>query len=96
MRRPYRTATLSDRDRQVIEIERRWGPGPAARQWKLDEAQERLGLDARTYALVVASLIDDPSAHAADPRTMAGLRAIRESHRDARREARTQAPDDAR
>lgn len=84
MRRPYRTTALSERDRQVIEIERRWGPGPAALQMKLDEAHDRLGLDARTYTLVVNSLIDDPSAHAADPRTMASLRAIRETHRESR------------
>ncbi|WP_040160863.1 DUF3263 domain-containing protein [Mobilicoccus massiliensis] len=83
MRRPYRTPSLSERDRQVMAIERRWGPGPSALPMKLDEARE-LGLDARTYALVVNALIDDPLAHAADPRTMEQLRSIRQQHRDAR------------
>ncbi|GAB49038.1 DUF3263 domain-containing protein [Mobilicoccus pelagius] len=85
MRRPYRSPGLSDRDREVIEIERRWGPGPSATPMKLDEAQERLGLDARSYTLVVNSLIDDPSAHAADPETMASLRQIRDAHRERHR-----------
>ncbi|WP_312717962.1 DUF3263 domain-containing protein [Mobilicoccus sp.] len=84
MRRPYRNSALSERDRQVIEIERRWGPGPAALPMKLDEASQRLGMDARSYTLVLNSLIDDPSAHALDPSTMAGLRHIRDMHRDAR------------
>lgn len=82
MQRPYRRTGLSQRDLKVSEIERRWGPTPAALSLKLDDAADILGLDARSYAMVVNALIDDPAAHAADPRTMEHLRSIRDARRD--------------
>ncbi|GMA39550.1 DUF3263 domain-containing protein [Mobilicoccus caccae] len=93
MRRPYRRSGLSERDIAVIEIERRWGPGPSAVSMKLDDAADHLGMDARTYTLIVNSLIDDPRAHEIDPKTMGQLRAIRDQHRDARAAATAVEPE---
>lgn len=92
MRRPYGRSGLTTRDLAVIDIERVWGPGPSALSMKLDAAAEQLGMDARTYALVVNALIDDPRAHASDPATMGSLRAIRDQHRNARAALEGHAP----
>ena len=83
MARRRRTMGLSRRDRQVLDIERRWGPGRQVVDHKFDEAQRDLGLSPGAYSLIVNSLIDDPEAFAADPNTVSRLRGIRDHQRDA-------------
>lgn len=84
MRRPPRRPALSERDRGVLEIERRWGPGPSALEHKLTHARDHLGLDAGGYALVLNGLIDDPAAFTHDPRTITRLREMRDLRREGR------------
>ncbi|MDO5627765.1 MAG: DUF3263 domain-containing protein [Mobilicoccus sp.] len=81
MRRPNRRPALSTRDLTVLEIERRWGPSPSCLDLKLEEAWDRLRLDARAYAMVLNSLMEDPVAAAADRRTIERLRAQRDQRR---------------
>ena len=78
--RRRRPLTLSERDRTVLEIERKWGAGPTSQQEKLDEARERLELSASGYSLVLRSLIDDPAALEYDRETISRLRAVRDLH----------------
>ncbi|MBO3142862.1 DUF3263 domain-containing protein [Dermatophilus congolensis] len=77
--RRKRPPSLSDRDRQVLELERKWGSGPSAQVEKLAEAQRTLGLDGPGYALVLRALLEDPIAYAHDPETIEAVRAVRDS-----------------
>lgn len=83
MQRPYRRSALSERDLRVLDLERRWGPSAGAAPMKLAEARDQLGLDARSYALIVASLVQDPRAYEVDPRTVEAMRETRRQHRQA-------------
>ncbi|MDO5698189.1 MAG: DUF3263 domain-containing protein [Dermatophilus congolensis] len=77
--RRRRTAQLSDRDRMVIDLERKWGSGPSAQEQKLIEAEEQLDLSPAGYSLILRALIDDPAAYAHDPQTIGTLRSMRDS-----------------
>lgn len=77
--RRRRTAQLSERDRKVIDLERKWGSGPSSQEQKLHEAAELLDLTPAGYSLILRALIDDPAAYAHDPRTIGQLRSMRDS-----------------
>lgn len=77
--RRRRTVRLSDRDRQVLDLERKWGSGPTSQEQKLHEAAELLDLTPAGYSLILRALIDDPAAHAHDPETIGTLRSMRDS-----------------
>lgn len=66
---------LSERDRLVLDIEKRW--------WKYTSAKERvikqqLGLNPTQYYLTLNALLDNPAAAAAEPMLVNRLRAKRE------------------
>ncbi len=77
--RRRRRVLLSERDRRVLEIERKWGSGPSSQEQKLHEAAESLDLTPAGYSLILRALIDDPAAYAHDPKTITALRSMRDS-----------------
>ncbi len=77
-RRP-RKQGLTERDLEVIEIERAFGAAQDAWPAKAAEAHYRLGLTPQGYQLVLRALLDDPRALARAPEVIEPLRRLRAS-----------------
>jgi hypothetical protein len=69
---------LSERDRAVLDFERRSWPGAGAKERAI---RERLGLSPTRYYQLLNALLDDPAALAHDPVTVNRLRRRREDRR---------------
>ncbi|HEX2700262.1 MAG TPA: DUF3263 domain-containing protein [Acidimicrobiales bacterium] len=77
--------SLSDRDRAILDFERKWWtlPGP-----KESAIREHLGLSATRYYKALGELVDSPDALGYDPLVVRRLRL----RRDLRRRARYEGP----
>jgi hypothetical protein len=75
-------ASLDDRARDVLDLERRWvvSGGSKARL-----IRQRLGMSPTRYHQVLVRAIDSPEALAYDPMLVRRLRRLREARRAARR-----------
>ncbi|QPI61860.1 DUF3263 domain-containing protein [Streptomyces malaysiensis subsp. malaysiensis] len=80
-REPGTGAGLSERDRDVLAVERRGWPGPGAKERAI---RERLGISATRYYQLLNALLDDPRALEHDPVTVNRLRRIRDERRERR------------
>lgn len=69
---------LSERDREVLALERRGWPGPGAKERAI---REQLGISPTRYHQLLNALLDDPRALAHDPVTVNRLRRARETRR---------------
>ncbi|MEU8824284.1 DUF3263 domain-containing protein [Streptomyces sp. NPDC048636] len=69
---------LSDRDRDVLALERRGWPGPGAKERAI---RERLGISPTRYFQLLNALLDDPRALEHDPVTVNRLRRVRQERR---------------
>lgn len=74
-------AGLSERDRDVLAVERRGWPGPGAKERVI---RERLGISPTRYYQLLNALLDDPRALEHDPVTVNRLRRIRDERRERR------------
>ncbi len=74
-------AGLSERDRDVLAVERRGWPGPGAKERAI---RERLGISPTRYYQLLNALLDDPRALEHDPVTVNRLRRIRDERRERR------------
>ncbi|UHH23537.1 MULTISPECIES: DUF3263 domain-containing protein [Streptomyces] len=72
---------MSERDRDVLAVERRGWPGPGAKERAI---RERLGISATRYYQLLNALLDDPRALEHDPVTVNRLRRIRDERRERR------------
>ncbi|AIY18713.1 DUF3263 domain-containing protein [Pimelobacter simplex] len=78
-------ASLSDRDRAILEFERQWWKYAGAKE---SAVREQFDMSATRYYQVLNALIDRPEALAADPllvRRLRRLRSQRQRQRSARR-----------
>ena len=69
---------LSERDRAVLEFERRWWKHQGAKEQAVREAFD---LSATRYYQVLNALLEDPAAMAADPLLVQRLRRLRDQRR---------------
>ncbi|MEU5403874.1 DUF3263 domain-containing protein [Streptomyces sp. NPDC005963] len=69
---------LSERDRDVLAMERRSWPGPGAKERAI---REDLGISPTRYYQLLNALLDDQRALAHDPITVNRLRRIRDAQR---------------
>ena len=79
------TATLSERDEQVLAFERQWWKYAGAKEQAI---RELFDMSATRYYQVLNALIDDPAALAHDPMLIKRLRRMRSSRQRARTSAR--------
>jgi hypothetical protein len=77
---------LSERDAAILELERTAWTLPGRKD---DLVRERLSLSPSTYRKLLAALLDDPEALAADPLVVRRLRRARDERRRARYEGRS-------
>lgn len=78
-------ASLSERDKQILDFERQWWKYAGAKEAAVREA---FNMSATRYYQVLNALIDKPEALEADPllvRRLRRLRAARQRQRSARR-----------
>ena len=78
-------ASLSERDKQILDFERQWWKYAGAKEAAVREA---FSMSATRYYQVLNALIDKPEALEADPllvRRLRRLRAARQRQRSARR-----------
>jgi hypothetical protein len=78
-------ASLSERDREILEFERQWWKYAGAKE---QAVREKFDMSSTRYYQVLNALIDKPEALAADPllvRRLRRLRAARQRQRSARR-----------
>ena len=78
-------ATLSDRDRDILEFERQWWKYAGAKETAV---REKFDMSSTRYYQVLNALIDKPEALAEDPllvRRLRRLRSQRQRQRSARR-----------
>jgi hypothetical protein len=83
--RPAGAATLSERDRAILEFERQWWKYAGAKETAV---RERFDMSSTRYYQVLNALIDRPEALEADPllvRRLRRLRSERQRQRSARR-----------
>lgn len=79
------TTQLTDRDQEILDLERQWWKYPGAKETRI---RERFDMSATRYYQVLNALIDRPEALAADPmlvRRLLRMRAGRQAQRSARR-----------
>ncbi|MBL1095325.1 DUF3263 domain-containing protein [Streptomyces coffeae] len=69
---------LSDRDRDVLALERRGWSAPGAKERAI---RERLGISPTRYYQLLNALLDDPRALEHDPVTVNRLRRVRDERR---------------
>ncbi|MGW1889896.1 DUF3263 domain-containing protein [Streptomyces sp. NPDC002004] len=69
---------LSERDREVLALERRGWPTAGAKERAI---REELGMAPVRYYQLLNALLDDPRALAHDPVTVNRLRRVREARR---------------
>ncbi len=74
-------ATLSDRDRRILEFERQWWKYAGAKE---EAIKELFSMSATRYYQVLNALVDRPEALAADPMLVKRLRRLRASRQKAR------------
>ncbi|MBL1067570.1 DUF3263 domain-containing protein [Streptomyces sp. 7-21] len=77
MSRPV-SEELTERDREVLALERRSWTGPGAKERAI---RERLGISPTRYYQLLNALLDDPRALAHDPVTVNRLRRRRQARR---------------
>jgi hypothetical protein len=78
-------ATLTERDRAILEFERQWWKFAGAKE---QAVREKFDMSSTRYYQVLNALIDKPEALEADPllvRRLRRLRAARQRQRSARR-----------
>lgn len=77
---------LSDREKAILDFERRWWslPGP-----KEASIREHLALSGTRYYQLLARLVDSPDALGYDPLVVRRLRRLRDRRRRARFEGRS-------
>jgi hypothetical protein len=78
-------ASLSERDRDILEFERQWWKFAGAKE---QAVREKFDMSSTRYYQVLNALIDKPEALEADPllvRRLRRLRAARQRQRSARR-----------
>jgi len=78
-------ASLSERDREILEFERQWWKYAGAKE---SAVREKFDMSSTRYYQVLNALIDRPEAIAADPllvRRLRRLRSQRQRQRSARR-----------
>jgi Protein of unknown function (DUF3263) len=79
------TASLSDRDREILDFERQWWKYAGAKETAV---REKFDMSSTRYYQVLNALIDRPEALEADPllvRRLRRLRSARQRQRSARR-----------
>ena len=82
---PASTATLSERDQEILAFERQWWKYAGAKE---NAVRELFDMSATRYYQVLNALLDRPEALAADPmlvKRMRRLRSARQRQRSARR-----------
>jgi hypothetical protein len=79
---PAASGGLTDRERQVLEMERRDWRSPGAKELAV---RTELGLSSARYYQVLNALLDSPEALRADPMLVKRLRRIRDARVQARR-----------
>ena len=82
---PASTATLSERDQEILAFERQWWKYAGAKE---NAVRELFDMSATRYYQVLNALIDRPEAIAFDPllvKRLRRLRAARQRQRSARR-----------
>ena len=79
---------LTERDREVIEMERREWRSPGAKELAI---RTELGLSSARYYQLLNALLDSPEALRADPMLVKRLRRIRDARVQARRTRRFRA-----
>jgi Protein of unknown function (DUF3263) len=79
---PAAPGGLTDRDREVLEMERREWRSPGAKELAV---RTELGLSSARYYQVLNALLDSPEALRADPMLVKRLRRIRDARVQARR-----------
>lgn len=78
------SAELSDRDREILDLERYWWKYAGAKEQAI---REKFGLSATRYYQILNALIDTEGALAHDPLLVKRLRRLRD-HRQRQRSAR--------
>jgi hypothetical protein len=78
---PASTATLSERDQEILAFERQWWKYAGAKE---NAVRELFDLSATRYYQVLNALIDSPAALAHDPMLVKRLRRMRASRQRAR------------
>ena len=76
---------LSDRDRAILDFERRWWTLPGPKELAI---REHLGLSATRYYKALNDLLESPEAVEYDPLVIRRLRLNRDRRRRARYEGR--------
>ena len=74
-------ASLSDRDRRILEFERQWWKYAGAKEQAI---RELFDMSATRYYQVLNTLLDNPAALEADPMLVKRLRRMRASRQRAR------------
>jgi hypothetical protein len=77
---------LSERDADILELERTWWTLPGTKDALV---RERLGMSLSTYRKLLGALVDDPDALAHDPLVVRRVRRVRDERRRARYEGRS-------
>ena len=78
---PASTATLSERDQEILAFERQWWKYAGAKE---NAVRELFDMSATRYYQVLNALIDSPAALAHDPMLVKRLRRMRASRQRAR------------
>ena len=73
--------TLSERDREILALERLWWQYAGAKEQAI---RDKFDMSATRYYQVLNALIDDPAALAHDPMLIKRLRRMRSSRQRAR------------
>ena len=74
-------ASLSDRDRDILEFERQWWKYAGAKETAV---REKFDMSSTRYYQVLNALLDNPDALEADPMLIKRLRRMRASRQRAR------------
>ena len=85
---PQRPDGLTDRERDILELERREWRSPGEKELAV---RTELGLSSARYYQVLNALLDSPEALRADPMLVKRLRRIRDARVHARRVRRFRA-----
>jgi len=76
---------LSDRDRQILDLERTWWTEPGSKEAAI---RQGLGLSPTRYYRLLNGLLESVDAHDYDPLVVRRLRRVRERRRRSRFEGR--------
>ena len=78
---PASSSPLTDRDREILQFERRWWKYAGAKE---QAVREEFGLSPTRYYQLLNALIDRPEALAHDPMLVTRLRRVRRQRQRAR------------